>query len=136
MDIRIDNVKLQQVHSFKYLGFILEPNGRNEIQISERVGKANNLYYAMSEGFINKKDVSKKTKITVYNTIYRSILTYRCESWVLAQQQKSKLQAVEMKYLRRVKGVTKMDKIRNETIKTELQTESILEHIEMKQLRW
>ncbi|CAH1999212.1 unnamed protein product [Acanthoscelides obtectus] len=41
-----------------------------------------------------------------------------------------------MKYLRRVEGVTKMDKIRNETIRTELESESILEHIEMKQLRW
>ncbi|CAH1986028.1 unnamed protein product [Acanthoscelides obtectus] len=41
-----------------------------------------------------------------------------------------------MKYLRRVKGVTKMDKIRKETIRTELETESILEHIETKQLRW
>ncbi|CAH1958169.1 unnamed protein product [Acanthoscelides obtectus] len=41
-----------------------------------------------------------------------------------------------MKYLRRVKEVTKMDKIRNESIRTELETESILEHIEMKQLRW
>ncbi|CAH1969199.1 unnamed protein product [Acanthoscelides obtectus] len=41
-----------------------------------------------------------------------------------------------MKYLRRVKDVSKMDKIRNETIRTELDIESILEHIEMKQLRW
>ncbi|CAH1957517.1 unnamed protein product [Acanthoscelides obtectus] len=29
-----------------------------------------------------------------------------------------------------------MDKIRNETMRTELETEYILEHIEMKQLRW
>ncbi|CAH1987741.1 unnamed protein product [Acanthoscelides obtectus] len=29
-----------------------------------------------------------------------------------------------------------MDKIRNETIRTELEIESILEHIELKQLRW
>ncbi|CAH1999213.1 unnamed protein product [Acanthoscelides obtectus] len=72
MDVRIDNVKLQQVHSFKYLGSVLEPNGRNEIEISERIGKANNLYYAMSKGFVNKKEV--------YNTIYRPILTYGCES--------------------------------------------------------
>ncbi|CAH1995633.1 unnamed protein product [Acanthoscelides obtectus] len=41
-----------------------------------------------------------------------------------------------MKYLRRVKGVTEMDKIRNETIRTEIEIESVLEHIEMKQLRW
>ncbi|CAH1974780.1 unnamed protein product [Acanthoscelides obtectus] len=29
-----------------------------------------------------------------------------------------------------------MDKTENETIRTELETESISEHIEMKQLRW
>ncbi|CAH2003904.1 unnamed protein product [Acanthoscelides obtectus] len=72
MDVRIDNVKLQQVHSLKYLEAILEPNGRNEIEFSERIGKANNLYYTMSKGFINKKEMSKETKIT----IYRPILTW------------------------------------------------------------
>ncbi|CAH1995615.1 unnamed protein product [Acanthoscelides obtectus] len=49
MEVIIDNVKLQQVHSFKYLGAILEPNGRNGIEISEKIGKASNLYYAMSK---------------------------------------------------------------------------------------
>ncbi|CAH1974779.1 unnamed protein product [Acanthoscelides obtectus] len=29
IDVRIDNVKLQQVHSLKYLGAILEPNDGN-----------------------------------------------------------------------------------------------------------
>ncbi|CAH1978024.1 unnamed protein product [Acanthoscelides obtectus] len=62
IDVRIDNVKLQHVHSFKYLGAILKHNGRNEIAISERIGKANNLYYAMSKGFINKKEVSRNQK--------------------------------------------------------------------------
>ncbi|CAH1986027.1 unnamed protein product [Acanthoscelides obtectus] len=60
----VDNVKLH-VHSFKYMGSILEPNGRNEIEISARIGKVNNLYYAMSEGFINKKDVDENKNDSV-----------------------------------------------------------------------
>ena len=49
---------------------------------------------------------------------------------------KSKVQATEMRVLRMIHGVTKWDKIRNETIRQALNVESILTIIERTQLRW
>lgn len=73
--------------------------------------------------------------MTVYKTIYRPILTYGSESWVLSDRLLSRLQATEMKYLRRVKGVTRMDRIRNDRIR-ELDIESIKQTIEENKLKW
>nr|CAH7752129.1 unnamed protein product [Callosobruchus chinensis] len=41
-----------------------------------------------------------------------------------------------MKYLRKVKGVTRMDRIRNEAVRQELKVQPLIDHIESKQLRW
>ncbi|XP_072395006.1 uncharacterized protein [Diabrotica undecimpunctata] len=65
-----------------------------------------------------------------------SVLTFENESWVLTKRQTSNTQAIEMKFLRRVKGVTKMDRIRNVDIRNELKMQSTLEFIEQRQLSW
>lgn len=49
-------------------------------------------------------------------TIYRLILTWE-ESWVLNNWFKSRLQATEVRFLRRVKRVTRIERNRNERIK-------------------
>uniref|UniRef100_A0A1Y1M0F5 Reverse transcriptase domain-containing protein n=2 Tax=Photinus pyralis TaxID=7054 RepID=A0A1Y1M0F5_PHOPY len=49
---------------------------------------------------------------------------------------KSKIQATDMKYLRRVKGITRMDRIRNEAVREELEIESIIDMTEKQKLKW
>ena len=85
---------------------------------------------------INNKQVTKKTKTTLYKTIYRPTLIYGSETWVTSQKLKSKIQAAEMRFLRRIEGVKRIDKIRNEHIRNSLQLESIQNTIEKKQLSW
>lgn len=136
MKIQIESSNIEQVKTFKYLGIEIEENGNQEAEINNRIEKTLKLYYTMNKKFINKPEISRKTKINIFKTIYRPILTFGCESWVLNKQQKSKIQAVEMKYLRRTRGVTKKDKIRNTKIRDDLELESTLEFIEKRQLSW
>ena len=42
------------------------------------------------------------------------MLMYGSESWILNQKDRSKIQAAEMRYLRKVKECTRKDLIRNE----------------------
>nr|CAH7735643.1 unnamed protein product [Callosobruchus chinensis] len=113
---------IEQVEAFKYLGIVIQGDGTMEVEIKERLMKASKLYHTLRRSFICKKEISRKTKITVYKTIFRPVLTFGSESWLLSDRQKSKIQALEMKYLRGVKGVTRRDKIRNEVIRSEICT--------------
>jgi hypothetical protein len=61
-------------------------------------------------------EVGKKTKLTVYRTVYLPTLTYSAKSWTLGAKQHNRLQAAEMMYLRRVEQKTRRDKMRNQTI--------------------
>nr|CAH7736536.1 unnamed protein product [Callosobruchus chinensis] len=115
---------------------IKQGDGTMEVEIKERLMKASKLYHTLRRSFICKKEISRKTKITVYKTIFRPVLTFGSESWLLSDRQKSKIQALEMKYLRVVKGVTRRDKIRNEVIRSELGVKSVLQKIEETQLKW
>uniref|UniRef100_A0A1Y1JWU5 Reverse transcriptase domain-containing protein n=1 Tax=Photinus pyralis TaxID=7054 RepID=A0A1Y1JWU5_PHOPY len=136
LNITVDNKVIEQVPNIKYLGVNIERNGNQKMDVDDRINKTMKLYYAMNQRFIKKKEIRTKTKMTVYKTIYRPTLTYGSESWVLTTNMKSKLQAVEMKFLRAVKGVTRIDRLRNTSIREELDIESIQEHIEKKQLNW
>ena len=55
---------------------------------------------------------------------------------MLATRTESKLQAVEMRVLRAIKGPTLKDRIRNTTIRAELHVTPLLEEIERIRLSW
>ena len=136
LDVYLEGVKLEQVDQYKYLGVLLDKTGDQEAEINVRIENTLKLYFAMNKSFINKKEISRKTKINVFKAVYRPVLTYACESWILSKRQKSKIQATEMKYLRRTIGVTRRNRIKNTQIREEVGVQSTLEFIEQRQLSW
>ena len=58
-----------------------------------------------------------KIKGKVYRTVVRPALMYGAETWALKKAQEKKLGVAEMRMLRWMCGVTKLDKIRNERIR-------------------
>jgi hypothetical protein len=108
--IDINRTHLEQVKSFKYLGSIV--NGNNSIQkeikeIKERISLGNKAYYAIQDLFKSKL-LSKKSKLRMYQTLVRPVVTYACEMWVLKENIKLKLMVFERKVLRRIYGPTKV----------------------------
>ena len=53
----------------------------------------------------------------VYRTGVRPALMYRAETWALKKAQERKLEVAEIRMLRWMCGVTRLDKIRNERIR-------------------
>lgn len=84
---------------------------------------------------MNKKKISKKTKLTVYNTMYIPLITYGAGNWVLNKTQENGIQVAEMRYSRKVEGYKKIDKIRNAYIGEKLKIKPLINKIEQKSFR-
>ena len=65
---------------------------------------------------LSSKDLSKATKIRMDETLVLSTLLYNASTWTLKEKQKQRLAVFEIACLRRIEGVTRRDKLRNEEI--------------------
>ena len=72
----------------------------------------------------------------VYITVVRPALIYGAETWVLKKAQEKKLEVAEMRMLRWMCGVTKLDKIRNERIRGTTKVREITNKVQERRLKW
>jgi hypothetical protein len=104
--IYISQTHLEQVKSFKYLGSIVNDNNQIEEEIKERISLGNKAYHANQDLFKSKL-LPRKSKLRMYQALVRPVVKYACETWVLKENTKLKLQVFERKVLRRIYGPTK-----------------------------
>ena len=63
-------------------------------------------------------------------------LLYGSETWTLQKRHRSKIQAMEMRYLRKEEGVTRLDRVPNEDIRRRLGVEAVLAVADRKKKEW
>ncbi len=131
--LQVGGVLLPQVEEFKYLGVLFTSEGRMEREIDRRIGAAMRSMY---RSVVVKKELSRKAKLSIYRSIYVPTLTYGHELWVMTERTRSRIQAAEMSFLRRVAGRSLRDRVRSSVTREELRVEPLLLHIERGQLRW
>ncbi len=90
----------------------------------------------MYRSVVVKKELSRKAKLSIYRSIYVPTLTYGHELWVMTKRTRSRIQAAEMIFLRRVAGRSLRDRVRSSVTREDLRVEPLLLHIEKGQLRW
>ena len=60
----------------------------------------------------------------------------RDKTWTMQREYESKIQVCEMMFLRRVEGVTRLDRVRNEDMRRSLGQEAVGNMVKEKQRRW
>ena len=111
-------------------------SGKINDEIKHRIKQITNIYYQLNRTILGKKEVSQKTKIQVYNTIYKPTLLYGAESWPVNDKIEQQVTAAEMKFLRRISNKTKRDLVRNTKIREDLKIKPINDQIATSQLKW
>jgi hypothetical protein len=78
-----------------------------------------------NSAFKGLRKTRTEKQIKFYKAVARPSLLYGSETWVTTKRDMTCLEAAEMRFLRSVTGYTRLDKIRNEDIRQELQISGI-----------
>jgi hypothetical protein len=83
-----------------------------------------------------KKKTRKETNLKFYKIIAVPVLLYGSETWTLRKRDWNRIQATEKKYLRTVKGCTRLNQIRNEDMRNELGISPLSEKLTEYRNKW
>ena len=132
--VEIDNMSFESVQS--NLGSTVNQNNTIEEEIKERLIAGNKAFYANQKMFQNKL-LSKKSKLKLYWTLIRPVVTYACETWVLKENIIQKLMIFERKILRKIFGPNGLWRIKtNEELDELIKRKNIIRFIKSQRLKW
>ena len=61
--------------------------------------------------------MNKETKLRIHNIAAKAALKFGIEAWVLKKRGEQRLEASQMKFLRHLLGITKLDKEKDQCIR-------------------
>jgi hypothetical protein len=106
----INNKTLEQVNTFNYLGCTLSYEGEKDMP--SKLSK-----FVQTIGVINQvfkpSLVQRHTRLNIYRSLARPVLIYGSEAWTIRNADEKRLQAAEMKFIRKTAGLTLWDHKRN-----------------------
>jgi hypothetical protein len=108
---------LEQVSNCNYLGYNMGLN--REMDTNVKLQRFQQICGTIQRTFAGK--VRKVTLLRFYKIMAIPTLMCGSECWTLTKRQKSRLEAVEMRFLRSLAGYRLIDHRRNEDIREELQ---------------
>jgi hypothetical protein len=97
----VNGVTYEGVADFMYLGTLIRNDNSVEKEIQRRILVSNRIYFAAISLFRNRL-LSRATKILLYKTLIRPIVTYGAETWTMTT--KKILLIFERKIFRRIYG--------------------------------
>ena len=133
--IEINGIELKKVPAFKYLGSILTPDGSADDDCTHRTNTAWKRWSELT-GVLCDRKMPVRLKSKIYKAAVRPVALYGAECWPTTKAMEAKLNVMEMNMLRWSLGVTRCDRIRNDTIRTVMGVAAITEKAQESRLRW
>ncbi|KAF3623829.1 putative Ufm1-specific protease [Capsicum annuum] len=155
--VRLDSQVVCKRDSFKYFGSMIQGNGEIDENVSHRIGAgwmnwklasgeidenvshrigAGWMKWKLASGVLCDKKVSPKLKDKFYRVAVRPAMLYGAECWLVKNAHIQKLKVVEMRMLRWLCGLTRGDRVRNETIREKVGVDSVEDKMREARLRW
>ena len=116
LNVTLDGEVLEEVDQFKYLGSIIAANGGVEADVRHRVNEGCKVLGAM-KGVMRNRGLRLNVKKVLYEKVIVPTVTYGSELWGMKVSERQRLNVFEMKCLRSMAGVSRLDRFRNEEVR-------------------
>ena len=103
--IEIENEALFFVPSFIYLGSKLSSDGSLLPEINRRRGIATSVMQGLRRPLWRHRNITRRTKIRIYNASVVSVLLYGAETWPMNKTLEARLDGFDSRALRQVENV-------------------------------
>ncbi|EYC21189.1 hypothetical protein Y032_0020g45 [Ancylostoma ceylanicum] len=87
-------------------------------------------------GVVCDKNIPERFKSKVYRTVVRAVALYGAECWAVTEEVERRLSGMEMKMLRCMAGITRLDRICNQDIRQRFGVAPITDKLREARLRW
>ena len=101
-----DDVPLEVVSNFQYLGSIVQDNCDSSVEVDPRISKASRAFRQLSHILWYQRKIRTRTKLRMFNSAILPIFLYSLECTVLLEAQLHNLQSFVMQCLRIILGVS------------------------------
>ena len=137
--IKIENYSFEIQNKFIYLGTSLTSNNDISADIETRIASANRAYFALRP-ILKSQIVHRNTKLRIYKSLIRPIVTYGAETWIMYAHITKRLAVFERKVLRKILGPIKVNgewRIRTNSELMQLYKDlDIVAYIKIMRLKW
>ena len=106
ISLRLDDVPVEVVSNFQYLGSIVQDNCDSSVEVDSRISKASQAFRQLSRILWYQWKIRTRTKLRMFNSAILPILLYSLECTVLLEPQLHHLQSFVMQCLRIILGVS------------------------------
>ena len=87
-------------------------------------------------GVLGIQQMNEETKLIIHNITANAALKFGSEAWVLKKREEQCLEVTQIKFLKHVLGITKLDKEKNQCIREKTGAQNIVEEIKQYQKKW
>ena len=127
---------LDEVDQLNYLGSVIAANGGVEADVCHRVNEGCKMLGAL-KGVMKNKGLGLNVKKVLYEKVVVPTVMYGSESWGMKVTERQKLNVFEMKCLRSMTGVSRLDRVRNEVVRARTGVRrELAAKVDINVLRW
>nr|XP_018910888.1 PREDICTED: uncharacterized protein LOC109039726 [Bemisia tabaci] len=134
--LEVDGKMIEQVMELKYLGALLTSAKDLETEVQDQALKAARVAGCLNEMVWRNKYMARESKVRVYKTIVRPVLTFAAETRAETKRTKQQFRIVEMKVLRKIAGFQLWDHQTNESIRDACNVQDVAKWTRMRRKMW
>ena len=83
-----------------------------------------------------EKEMTKETRLRIHIITAKGALNFGSEAWLLKKRDEERLEAPQMKFLRHLLGMTKLNRERNQSVREKFGVQNIVSEIKQYQRDW